>query len=479
MINIYGILTILFSSIGYFFATRYYHKGKEAFSVLFLLMSGLCLRLWTASDPWLHPWDERYHALVGKNLQKHLLIPTLFDNALLPYNYREWDSNHIWLHKQPLTLWLIALSLKLLGTTALAVRIPSIVLSTISIKLVFDIAKKWISKEVALLSAFLLSIHGLMIELTAGLDATDHVDICFLFFILLAIWLSIIAFEHNKEYIHILAGIALGCAILTKWLPALIVLAIWLLMANKKYNDHLQKRWLSFLLVLVSAALIAIPWQVYIFSHFPLEAHWEYSYNAQHFTENLENHSGNFFYHFEHLRFIYGEAIYLPVAWFTYYTFKIRNPVYYIIALWFWLPYLFFSIAATKMQAYTLIAAPAIFMITAIFFFRCIVWAKEYNKYKYAFYIIAASLIILPIRYAIERIKPLDNKAEDISLYNEVQNCKQKMKHPEQTIVFNCPYYVEVMFYTNCKAAYNFIPDANLQNKLKLEGFDIVMYGQY
>jgi 4-amino-4-deoxy-L-arabinose transferase-like glycosyltransferase len=79
-------------------------------------------------DHFLILWDEQYHALVAKNMLKNPFKPTLYPVELLDYDYRNWSANYIWLHKQPLFLWQIALSLKIFGTTELAVRLPSILL---------------------------------------------------------------------------------------------------------------------------------------------------------------------------------------------------------------------------------------------------------------------------------------------------------------------------------------------------------------
>jgi len=107
----------------------FFKKSNFSYSVLALIVSGLLFRIFSALDPFLHAWDERYHALVAKNLLKHPLLPTLYDTPLLDQDLL-WVGGHIWLHKQPLTLWLISGSIYLFGNTDFAIRIPSIVLST-------------------------------------------------------------------------------------------------------------------------------------------------------------------------------------------------------------------------------------------------------------------------------------------------------------------------------------------------------------
>lgn len=235
---LYAIPTIILCAIGYYFSWRYYLKGNFTIAVLLLVVCGLVLRIYTSSDFFLHTWDERYHALVAKNLINHPLTPTLYDNPILPYDYKNWTGNYIWVHKQPLPLWTMAASMWLFGVNEIALRLPSIILSTIGIWLSFFIGRYFSNKKIGYLTAFFFSINGLIIELTAGRVATDHIDIFFLFFIELAIVFSILFAQKQKVVFNILAGISIGAAILSKWLPALIVAPIWLLIVidSKKFK---------------------------------------------------------------------------------------------------------------------------------------------------------------------------------------------------------------------------------------------------
>ena len=192
MDNIYvGTLVFLFCVIGYYFSWRFNSKKRYMISVLFLVFCGFILRLYASADFYLHDWDERYHALVAKNLIKHPLIPTLYNNPVLPFDYKNWGSNHIWLHKQPLPLWCISLSLQIFGINEIAVRIPSIVLSSLGIVITYYIVHYLYDTRVAYIAAFLYSINGLILALVSGRKATDHIDIFFLFFVSLAVLLAI------------------------------------------------------------------------------------------------------------------------------------------------------------------------------------------------------------------------------------------------------------------------------------------------
>jgi len=85
--------------------------GKEKWSIVILFFGSLMLGVFVALlDPFLVLWDEQYHALVAKNMIEHPLMPMLYVNPILDYDYRNWLGNHIWLHKQPLFLWQMAVA---------------------------------------------------------------------------------------------------------------------------------------------------------------------------------------------------------------------------------------------------------------------------------------------------------------------------------------------------------------------------------
>src|ERR1041385_4766087 len=100
LLFIFGF-TFLFSSI------IFHVFKKEKISIALLLCSAIFLFIVACLlDPFLNPWDERFHALVAKNLMNHPLMPTLYDDTILNMDYYDnWAHYHIWLHKPPLFLW--------------------------------------------------------------------------------------------------------------------------------------------------------------------------------------------------------------------------------------------------------------------------------------------------------------------------------------------------------------------------------------
>jgi 4-amino-4-deoxy-L-arabinose transferase len=473
MENLYfSIPVLILCTAGFICSYKLQLREKYTLSLLVLMACGFLLRMYTASDGYLHPWDERYHALVAKNLTFHPLIPTLYDNPVLPADNFSWVGSHIWLHKQPLPLWAMSGSMCLFGFNEIALRLPSIILTTLGIWLTFSLATFFFNKKTGWLAAFFYAINGLIIEITAGRVATDHIDAFFLFFVSLSVYFAIKFVKSPHFGYNLLCGVALGAAILCKWLPALIVLPVWILLVKDSGRFRLQNAVFHFLLLCVTSIVVFLPWQLYIHHVFPAEAAWESGFNMKHITEVLEGQTGPFYYFLDKIRINYGELIYLPLAWFIWVSLK--RPVnlkYLALLTWFGIPFLFFSAIMTKMQGYILFTAPVLFMITGEFWQRMNEFGKG-QRHKWLFYVLLLALIALPVRYSLERMKPFSAN-ERHPLW--VQELKALGRVPvEKGILLNYSYPVEAMFYTSL-TAYDYVPETRILQNLATRGYTLII----
>lgn len=468
---IFGITTFISCSIIYYYSWLYFKKDRTSLSLALIIISGILLRVFAASDHYIHQWDESFHGLVAKNLIDHPLKFTLYNNPILPYDYKNWSSNHIWLHKPPLTLWTIAASIWAFGCNEFSVRIPSILLSSLGIWLTFKISMHFYNKQISLLAAFLFSKHGLIIAATGGRVGQDHVDVFFMFFIELAVLFSIQFVRSEKIIYNILTGVSIGAAILTKWLPALIVLPIsYLIMLQCKKFNH-KTIFNQLLIIILSCIIIALPWQLYISLKYPTEAAWEYQSFHNHFTEVLEGHSGSFFFYFDWLRIIYGDIVYIPIIWFLWKTIKHpKNLVFLIFTIWFLIPYLFFSFAKTKTINYTLFTSPAIFIIIA-YYWNILNYKINKVKYKPIAILVLILLIALPIRYTTEKIRCFESRETNPVWATELRELGKTLNN-NNSIIFNVGKPIETMFYTNA-IAYSLKPNNDLVKELINKGFTV------
>jgi 4-amino-4-deoxy-L-arabinose transferase len=264
----------------------------------------------------------------------------------------------------------------------------------------------------------------------------------------------------------------MGLAILTKWLPGLIVAPIWILLLYDSQNFKIKALTIHFLVFLGVAILIFLPWQIYIFNTFPNEAIWESSFNKKHFFEVIEERSGSVLYYLNQMRKNYGDLIYLPFIWFVYLIIKQINHFKNLaLLIWIGIPLLFFTIAKTKMQAYILFTSPALFIITAAFF-------MDINKFKINFtkkwFVLSIQflMLILPLRYMIERVKPFASITRQPDWVVDLKALKQsKFK---DGVLFNCSNYIEAMFYTDL-IAYEKVGDQKTIKSLQKQGKIIII----
>lgn len=283
---------------------------KRSISLFFLFVASLVLGFAVATlDPHLFIWDEQYHALVAKNLSKNMLKPVLLANPILPFELSDWTANHIWVHKQPLFLWQIALSIKCFGTTTLAVRLPSILMHAVLPILIYRIGKLSLNERIGFLAALLFAVGHYPLELMAGRYSTDHNDFTFLFYVTASFWAFLEYQKGKKWYWLLVAGVCSGGAVLTKWLLGLLIYPSWFVayvLTSKNRFDW--KSYLPMALMFALSCLVFIPWQLYIFSAFPAEATHEFSMISKHLSEVVEGHGHPRFYFFEEgLRNIYGK----------------------------------------------------------------------------------------------------------------------------------------------------------------------------
>lgn len=467
---VFGILTIAICTFGYGYALKCHAEDRLAAALWLLIFCGLVLRVYTSTDLFLHVWDERYHALVAKNLLLHPLTPTLYESPVLPYVFQNWTANHVWLHKQPLPLWCMALSMNCFGINELALRLPTVLLSTAGIYLTYSIACHFFDRKVAFFAAFLFSINGLILELTGGRVATDHIDIFFMFFVLLGIHFSIRFAQRPKVITSVLVGFCIGAAILCKWLPALIVLPIWLLLVW----DSRQLKSKAIMMHLGIIAIVCLgtvmPWQLYIFHTFPNEANWEANYNLRHWSEVIEGHKGGYGFYLDVIRINYGDLIYLPLLWFLWKVARGRFGLQNLTVLvWVGVPLIFFSCAATKMQGYLLFTTPALFMITGKFWYVLLDYCKG-HKFHYFFRVVLFLLVALPIRYTIERAKPFDTTARNPAWVQKLRQFRPGWT--ENVVLFNYDKPIEAMFYADL-TAYEALPKKAVLANLIASGYHV------
>lgn len=481
------ILLLVFGSVFFLLSIIMHLKNRERFLFIFLGLTAICIFSFSALlDPFLNIWDERFHALVAKNLMNHPLMPTLYDDPIVNMDYDRWDRYHIWLHKQPLFLWQIALSFKIFGVSEFALRLPNVVLGTILVLITYRSGKLLVNKQVGYVSGLFMISTIYFLELIAGRQELEHNDFTFLVYISLSIW-SFIEYYYTKKKIWIyLIGLFSGMAILCKWLVGLLVYFGWFILRIMLKKIKLTENKDIFISLLITL-LISLPWQILTFLWYPTEAMSTYKFNSLHFTIPLEGHGGDFWYHFDMFNPIYGKiASFLIIPAFIVF-FKKGNDKKLINSLFSMviIVYLFFSLAATKMPSFTIIVSMIIFIAFASLFDYIINYINQFIKkvnIKYIIFSLSIIAIVL-LKFDVEFLQ------EKHTLWKEDNHYTRMLSHNKEvfkslnlssnTVLFNVKgrHYIEAMFYTGLPA-YNFVPSYEQYQDIKNKGRGIAVFNR-
>ncbi len=431
---------LLFFLIVYLSAIAAALKNRPGLCGWLLVLGGLGLRLFCALDPLPHDWDERFHALVAKNLMADPLRPLLYREPLLPFAAGDWGGGHVWLHKQPLPLWCMAASMKLLGAGVVAMRLPSLLLSAFSVWLTWRMGRRWFDERIGLWAAFFQSVNGLVIEIGSGRVATDHVDLFFMVMVQVSIWFVVGQAERPDWRRLVGCGLFMGLAMLCKWLPGLLALPIFWVCSAVGLRSKIGQS----AAMLGIAAAVFLPWQVFAAARFPAEFWVEVRHNARHFSESLDGQGGPFWFFLDRARVNWGELVYLPFGWLAVQFFLNKEDRRLrLLAVWIGLPCIFFSAAQTKMQGYVLFAAPAVFLLAGLFLEKF-----EWKKLPRLPMVLRVAFTALAVRYCLERVKPLADRSAEWAVRHKIELLARSHPPTEKLVVVNCPAAKQVMFFT-------------------------------
>lgn len=460
--------------------TALFFRSKVIVTYSCLFISSFMMRYFIATqDDFLHSWDERYHALVGKNLAKHPFEPTLKDNPILPCNNLDWQSGNVWVHKQPIFLFQIAASIKVFGNSEMAVRFPSIVMGALLSLLIFRIGSITSNSLSGYFASGMFIFSFFQLEQTAGVIGMDHNDIAFAFYVTLSIWGYLEYLESgNKRFVYMIA-LATAFGTLTKWLPALAIYGVWVIDAvllDKQKRIH--EIFLLFKSFCVSI-LIWGSWQIYILLRWPIETKFEYEFNRRHFSEELEGHGGNWDYHIKMFDSQYGAYafILLFVGLLIFLLDKSKKRYKTLFLLIPISTYLVFSIAKTKSFAYVFYISPIVFTIIGYGLYQIItlITAQVLNKVlKYVFY---CAILIFYCNYQLSA-KNL-YKCHVLGQSEYINNYRSVLQHnaniykqldivaSDCDIIFNCRnmQIVDAEFYSD-KTVYSWFPDSTTIDSL-------------
>jgi len=240
----------------------------------------------------------------------------------------------------------------------------------------------------------------------------------------------------------------------------------------------------DYLLAFLVTVLFASPWQIYTWIKFPEEKAVEFSNYLVHFTEAVEGHRGNFWYHFQHIDLLYGTIvpfILIPAMYILYRTAINRKLAVAFLSYPVFI-YLFFSIAKTKMPSFPfMVFLPVMISLAAAihFIFKNL---TSFISGRFPIKIVPFVGMLLIIWFNIKLKSIHENHSHQnifasSLIHNKEIFIKLKETLPNNSVIFNVKrrHFIESMFYTG-HTSYDFIASKKQILALRNKNYQIAIF---
>ncbi|MBI2095895.1 MAG: glycosyltransferase family 39 protein [Candidatus Omnitrophica bacterium] len=319
---------------------------KSFQDLLFIVPLSAFFLLFDLGKGSLASWDEGLYAGVAKEM--------VLSGDWLKLTW----SGAPWTDKPPLAIWATAVFYKIFGISEFSARFFSALCGIGTVVVTYLIGRKLLNRWTGFLGALVLlsSSHFLRFARFGMLDApiAFFISIALYFF-----WLG-----REKEHYLVWSGVALGLAFMTKSLAALLVFpVVGLYSWWSGESAILRSR--AYLAGLLVAALLALPWHLYMLSH----AGWPFFHElfVKHLflrpTTALDGHAGNYYFYIRTLVNKYHPWVLVGIFSAPFFLFKaVRERLNEIqfLAVWMFSMFLVITLMKTKLAWYLLPVYPAL-----------------------------------------------------------------------------------------------------------------------
>jgi 4-amino-4-deoxy-L-arabinose transferase len=285
----------------------------------------------------------------------------------------DWIVPHLnglrYFEKPVLGHWLHALSIKLMGANAFAIRLPSALATGLSALILFHLIRRFTAETTAALLATSVFLTCLEVY---GVGMFCVLDSIFSMLITTAMVVFFFAFMEThppkRRFYLIGSGIACGLAFLTKGflafvIPAIIIVpfVIW----QHRFKELLRVFWVP----VITAVLTALPWGIII--HLREPDFWHYFFWVEHINRFISPNGGQ---HSSPFWFFIPVILGGMLPWTTQIVgviYRLRkylsnDPLLCFSICWFLFPFLFFSICRGKLATYILPCFPPLIVLFTV-----------------------------------------------------------------------------------------------------------------
>ncbi len=284
-------------------------------------------------------------------------------------------GNPFWA-KPPLSIWLTAVSFKLLGFSEFAARLPAFLLTLLTAFMTYRLGRTVYSEQTAVIASAVL-LTSVLGFIAAGAVMTDAALLLALTICMLSFSLTIDGRGSNRRY-GLFVGLGLG--LLAKGPLALVLVGtpifVWSLWQKDLRWLWQALPWLSGTALTVA---IAVPW--YVLAEINSPGFLEYFLVGEHWLRFVQSGWSGDLYGHAHARprgmiWLYGIAAALPWSVYALYVCTRSGnvwaranalaPVSAFLLLWVATPLVFFTFAGNILPAYVLPGLPAFALLIGV-----------------------------------------------------------------------------------------------------------------
>jgi len=293
----------------------------------------------------LQAWDEALYAVRAKGI---LIFGGWIDQTAFAI-----DGLYSSLHP-PLHVWLTAIVFQLFDPDEFSVRFVAALAGAATLPLIYAIGRRWVNAHVAIYAVLLFGLN----PFAMFYSRQGQFDALLVFFLTVSVYFILRSHSSNRWLWPALAGLSVGCALMTKLFVGLgipLAYLLWLFFTGQVRD---RRRQTSILLLLIVAGVVAAPWHVFmtlqhgggdIFFFLSQSALWERSISG--IEGNVKPLEVFYFVNQMVVLFPFGMAWFLASLW----EMRIRKDSDGLfLAVWFLVFFVVFSVLRTKLAVYLL-----------------------------------------------------------------------------------------------------------------------------
>ncbi len=332
---------------------------RDIFSITFaLFLLSIILLLFNIQKGEIQPWDEGLYAYRAREI---LNTNQWWDQTPLALGML-YSSTY-----PPLVPWAMALNMKIFGANLFAIRLFSVLTSSLIIVLFFYTFSHFFNYQIV----FLLGVNLLLSSHYFYYSRQGMADIPLLFFVLFVVVLVYYFVNETKKINKYFFGVGIVVFFASALMTKIVVSLIPLITIPFIYIYYGKKKLYQVSLLFLIGVLVALPWHIFMFSKYG----WNFlsAFLPPHlFTivESNSKHLGPLFYINQ---LIISNPLLILVFFYiflrikinglrkSFFTFNFLSDTFY---LWFLGGLLVYSVAPTKLNHYTLyLLIPALYLI--------------------------------------------------------------------------------------------------------------------